>query len=291
MIIMSKESQAWDVEVRSDKKKIDLNLKELIRCKDLIFLFVRRTFVAQYKQTILGPAWAIIQPFFTTVVYSVFFGNIAGLGAAGVPNFIFYLCGTIMWTLFASCLTQTADTFIGNSAILGKVYFPRLVMPISTAISQFIGFFIQFAFMLIFLVYYLVEGSSVSPNYYVLLTPVLLIQIALLGMGFGIIISSLTTKYRDLKMVVGFGVTLWSYCSPVAYDMFSRTVLMPGGRFYNLYMLNPVTPIINVFRYAYLGTGQIDWMFYGISWGMTIVITGIGIVMFSKVEKTFMDTV
>lgn len=287
---MIKEQQ-WDIEVRSERKAIDLNIKELIKCKDLIFLFVRRTFVAQYKQTILGPAWAVIQPFFTTVVYSVFFGNIAGLGAAGVPNFIFYLCGTIIWTLFSSCLTHTADTFIGNSAIMGKVYFPRLVMPISIAISQFISFFIQFGFMLGFLVYYLIVGAKVVPNWFILMTPVLLIQMALLGMGFGIIISSLTTKYRDLKMVVGFGVSLWSYCSPVAYDMFSRSVLMPGSKFYGLYMLNPVTPIINIFRYAYLGTGEIDWMFYGISWIMTILIVAIGIVMFSKVEKTFMDTV
>ena len=164
-------------------------------------------------------------------------------------------------------------------------------MPISTAISQFISFFIQFGFMLIFLVYYLIIDANVVPNWYILMTPVLLIQMALLGMGFGIIISSLTTKYRDLRMVVGFGVSLWSYCSPVAYDMFSRSVLMPGSKFYNLYMINPVTPIINIFRYAYLGTGQIDWMFYGISWITTIIVVCIGVVMFSKVEKTFMDTV
>ncbi|MBE5921851.1 MAG: ABC transporter permease [Lachnospiraceae bacterium] len=283
--------QQWDIEVRSDNKKIDLNWKELLACRDLIFLFVRRTFVAQYKQTILGPAWAVIQPFFTTVVYSIFFGNIAGLGAAGVPNFIFYLSGTIIWTLFANCLTHTSDTFIGNSAILGKVYFPRLVMPISTAISQYISFFIQFGFMLIFLIYYLVSGSNVAPNWYILLTPVLLIQISILGMGFGIIVSSLTTKYRDLKMVVSFGVSLWSYCSPVAYDMFSRSALMPGSKFYNLYMLNPVTPIINIFRNAYLGIGEVDWFFYGISWITTIIVAAIGVVLFSKVEKTFMDTV
>lgn len=283
--------QTWDIEVRSDRKGTDVNLKELIACRDLIFLFVRRTFVAQYKQTILGPAWAVIQPFFTTVVYSIFFGNVAGLGAAGVPNFIFYLSGTIMWTLFSSCLTHTSDTFIGNSAIMGKVYFPRLVMPISTAISQFIAFFIQFAFMLCFLLYYVLSNSNVMPNWYVLMTPLLLIQMAILGMGFGTIISSLTTKYRDLKMVVGFGVSLWSYCSPVAYDMFSRSSLMLGSDFYNLYMLNPVTPVINIFRYAYLGTGGIDWMFYGISWIVTIVVATIGIKMFSKVEKTFLDTV
>ena len=281
----------WDIIVSSDNKKVDIDWKGLKKSKDLIFLFVRRTFVAQYKQTILGPIWAIIQPFFTTIVYSVFFGNIAGLGPLGIPNFIFYLSGTILWTLFSSCLTHTADTFIGNSAILGKVYFPRLVMPISTAISQFIAFFIQYGFMLLFLVYYLVIGSNVRVSWYILLTPLLLIQTALLGMGFGIIISALTTKYRDLKMVVGFGVSLWSYCSPVAYDMFSRSALMPGSEFYCLYMLNPMTSIINAFRYAYLGTGQIDWLYYVVSWIITFVITTIGVIMFSKVEKTFMDTV
>lgn len=281
----------WDVVVKGDEKKLHIDWNGLRDCKDLIFLFVRRTFVAQYKQTVLGPAWAVIQPFFTTVVYSVFFGNIAGLGAAGVPNFIFYLCGTILWNLFAHCLTSTSDTFIGNAGILGKVYFPRLVMPISTAISQFISFFIVYFFMLCFLVYYALTGQGVEPNLYILMTPVLLIQCAVLGMGFGMIVSALTTKYRDLKMVVSFGMSLWSYCSPVAYDMFSRSSLMPGSRFYGLYMLNPVTPILNLFRYAYLGTGAIDWLYYGISWVFTILVAFIGVRLFSRVEKTFMDTV
>lgn len=281
----------WDVEVRAERKKADYDLKGLRKCKDLIFLFVRRTFVAQYKQTILGPAWAIIQPFFTTVVYSIFFGNVAGLGASGVPNFIFYLSGTIIWTLFANSLNQTSDTFIANSAILGKVYFPRLVMPISTAISQFISFFIQFSFMLGFLIFYLITDAGVAPNFYILLTPVLIIQMAVLGMGFGLTVSALTTKYRDLKMVVGFGVSLWSYCSPVAYDMFSMEALMPGSTIYYFYMLNPVTPVINIFRYAFLGIGGIDWLYYGISWITTIIVAYIGIRLFSKVEKTFMDTV
>lgn len=282
---------SWDIVVNGDDKKLNIDWKGLAKCRDLIFLFVRRTFVAQYKQTVLGPAWAVIQPFFTTVVYSVFFGNIAGLGAAGVPNFIFYLCGTVIWSLFANCLTHTSNTFVSNAGILGKVYFPRLVMPISTAISQFISFGIQFAFMLCFLVYYLLTGANVAPSWYVLLTPALLLQCALLGMGCGMIISSLTTKYRDLQMVVGFGVSLWSYCSPVAYDMFSRSILAPGGRFYTLYMLNPITPIVNIFRYAFLGTGGIDFLFYGISWFTTILVCVIGILLFSRVEKTFMDTV
>ncbi len=283
--------QKWTTVVKADNKLWDMDIKGLKNCKDLILLFVRRTFVAKYKQTVLGPAWAVIQPFFTTVVYSVFFGNVAGLGASGIPNFIFYLSGTIIWTLFANCLTETSHTFTGNAGIMGKVYFPRLVMPISTAISQFIGFFIQFAFMLIFLVYYCVTDAGVAPNLYILLTPVVLVQLAVLGMGFGMIISSLTTKYRDLAMVVSFGVSLWSYCSPVAYDMFSRSQLMPGRLLYNFYMLNPVTPAINVFRYAFLGSGEIDWLFYGISWVTTVIVAVIGALMFSKSEKTFMDTV
>ena len=283
--------QNWTTVIKSNSRWLDMDIKGLKNCKDLILLFVRRTFVAKYKQTILGPAWAIIQPFFTTVVYSVFFGNVAGLGAAGVPNFIFYLSGTIVWTLFSSCLTETSHTFTGNSAILGKVYFPRLVMPISTAVSQFIGFFIQFFFMIGFMVYYLITDAGIRPNIFMLMTPLILIQLATLGMGFGMIVSSLTTKYRDLNMVVGFGVSLWSYCSPVAYDMFSRSQLMPGSNFYNLYMLNPVTPVVNMFRYAFLGTGEIDWMFYGISWVTTIVVAVFGAMMFSKSEKTFMDTV
>ncbi len=283
--------QKWTTVVKSENKMLDVDIKGLKNCKDLIFLFVRRSFVAKYKQTVLGPAWAVIQPFFTTVVYSVFFGNIAGLGASGVPNFIFYLSGTIVWTLFASCLTETSNTFTGNAGILGKVYFPRLVMPISTAISQFISFFIQFAFMLCFLAYYCVTESGVNPNLFIALTPLVLIQLAVLGMGFGMIVSSLTTKYRDLKMVVGFGVSLWSYCSPVAYDMFSRSQLMPGSAFYNVYMLNPVTPALNLFRYAFLGCGEVDWLFYVISWVTTVAVAVIGALMFSKSEKTFMDTV
>lgn len=282
--------QKWTTIVKSSNNAFNMDLKGLKNCKDLILLFVRRTFVAKYKQTILGPAWAVIQPFFTTVVYSVFFGNIAGLGASGVPNFIFYLSGTIVWTLFANCLSETSHTFTANSGILGKVYFPRLVMPISTAISQFIGFFIQFAFMLCFMAYYLITDAGLVPNIYMAMFPLVLIQLAILGMGFGMIISSLTTKYRDLAMVVGFGVSLWSYCSPVAYDMFSRNQLM-NGIIYKIYMLNPVTPAINLFRYGFLGTGEVDWLFYGISWATTAVVAVIGALMFSKSEKTFMDTV
>ena len=269
----------------------DLPIRELLRYRDLILLFVKRDFVSLYKQTILGPAWAVIQPFLTTIVFSLVFGTMAGLAPDGVPSFLFYLSGTVVWTYFSNCLTRTSDTFIANASILGKVYFPRLVMPVSTVLSKLIDFAIQYAFLLVFLVIFLLTGANVAPNRYVLLTPVLLVQLAMLSLGCGIIISAATTKYRDLRMLVSFGVQLWMYASPVAYDMFSMGAFAPGGKYYTLYMLNPVTPIVNLFRYAYLGIGQIDWLYYGVSWATTLVLLFVGIVLFSRVEKTFMDTV
>lgn len=269
----------------------DLNLGELARYKDLILLFVKRNFVSLYKQTILGPAWAVIQPLLTTVVFSLVFGSIAGLAADGVPSFIFYLTANVIWAYFSTCLTTTSDTFIANSSILGKVYFPRLVMPISTVLSKLIDFAIQYAFMVIFVIYFWLTNSGVHPNWYVLMTPILLLQLAMLSLGVGVIISAATTKYRDLRMLVSFGVQLWMYATPVAYDMFSIAGFAPGGKYYWLIMSNPVTPIVNMFRYAYLGIGQIDWFYYGVSWIVTIVVLFLGILLFSRVEKTFMDTV
>ena len=277
--------------IRPQSGWFDLHLGELAHYKDLIFLFVKRNFVSMYKQTVLGPAWAVIQPLLTTVVFSMVFGNIAGLAADGVPSFIFYLTANVMWHYFSSCLTTTSSTFIANSGILGKVYFPRLVMPISTVLSKLIDFAIQFSFMIIFVVYYALTDSGVHPNWYVLMTPVLLIQLAMLSLGVGVIISAATTKYRDLRMLVSFGVQLWMYATPVAYDMFSIAGFAPGGRWNGLIMCNPVTPIINIFRYGFLGIGQIDWFYYGISWITTAVVLFLGIILFSRVEKTFMDTV
>ncbi|MBQ7357072.1 MAG: ABC transporter permease [Clostridia bacterium] len=277
--------------LKSKSGWFDLNLKELFRYKDLIALFVKRDFVSLYKQTILGPAWAIIQPLLTTVVYTLIFGNVANLAAPGVPTFIFYLSGNLIWTYFSTALTATANTFTNNSAILGKVYFPRLVMPISTVISNLISLGIQFGFMIGFMIYYWCSGTITATNLAVLMTPLVILQLMLLSLGFGIMISALTTKYRDLKMLITFGLQLWLYASPVAYDMYSMEIFAPGGALHTLYMLNPVTPIINVFRYAYLGIGSIDWMFYGISWVVTILVFFIGVVLFSRVEKTFMDTI
>ena len=277
--------------IRPKSGWFDLPVKELFRYKDLILLFVKRDFVSLYKQTVLGPAWAVIQPFLTTIVFSLVFGSIAGLAPEGVPSFLFYLSGTVVWTYFANCLTRTSDTFIANAAILGKVYFPRLVMPVSTVLSKLIDFAIQYGFFLVFLVIYGLTGAAIRPNWLILLTPLLLLQLAMLSLGCGVIISAATTKYRDLRMLVSFGVQLWMYASPVAYDMFSMSAFAPGGKYYSLYMLNPVTPIVTLFRYAYLGLGQVDWQSYGISWAVTCCLLFAGIVLFSRVEKTFMDTV
>ena len=269
----------------------DIHLKEVLAYRDLIFLFVKRDFVSKYKQTILGPAWAIIQPLLTTVIFTLVFGNIAGLAPGGIPSFIFYLSGTILWTYFSSCLTRTANTFVLNSNIMGKVYFPRLVMPISTVVSELISFAIQFVFLVIFLVYYTLTGQGVQPNVWILMTPLIILQLAMLSLGVGVIISALTTKYRDLAMLVAFGTQLWMYTSPIAYDMFSMGAFAPGGKWHGLYMLNPVTSIVNLFRYGYLGIGTMEWNYYFIGWGTTVVFVFAGVVLFSRVEKTFMDTV
>ena len=289
---MSANQQKWMTVINSDKEVGKINLKEVVKYKDLVWLFVRRTFVANYKQTILGPAWAIIQPFLTTVVYTLFFGSVAGLGPDGVPNFIFYLSGTIVWSYFSHSLTQCSGTFTTNANIFGKVYFPRIIMPISTIMSQLIAFGIQFVFMILFWCYFLIT-KQLEPNIYILMTPVILLQLGLLGLSIGVIIASVTTKYRDLVMLVGFGTQLWSYASGVAYDMFKYTdgILSPDGWFYKLFMLNPVTPAINLFRYGYLGCGSVDWMYYGISWITTALVLVLAFVLFGRIERTFMDTV
>lgn len=278
--------QQFATVIEPKQNLLDLKLGEVWRYRDLVMLFVRRTFVSQYKQTILGPAWAVIQPLFTTVIFTVIFGNIAGLAPAGVPSFVFYLCGSVAWTYFSSSLTATASTFTANASVMGKVYFPRLVMPVSTVISNLISFGIQFVFFLVFLVYYWIAGAGVAPNLYILLTPVLIAQMACLGLGFGIIVSALTTKYRDLAMMIAFGVQIWMYLTPVAYDI----SIIPESVM-NFYMLNPMTPVINTLRYAFLGVGRFQPMYYLISWVVTLVVLFLGVILFNRVEKTFMDTV
>ena len=263
----------------------DIDLKEVWRYRDLISLFVKRNFVSKYKQTILGPLWAVIQPLLTTVVFTVVFGSLAGLSADGVPPFLFYLSGNVAWTYFSACLTQTAGTFTSNAGILGKVYFPRVVMPISTVLTNLIAFAIQFVMFLVFWIYYYAKGE-VQIDKLVLLLPVLILQMALLSLGTGIIVSALTTKYRDLQMLVGFGVQLWMYATPVAYDI----GIIPE-KYMGIYMLNPMTSVINIFRKAFLGLGDFELGYCLLSLGITLIILVIGIILFNRVEKTFMDTV
>ena len=283
--------------ITSEHRLLDLHLRETFQYRDLLFLFVKRDFTALYKQTILGPLWAIIQPLLTTVVFTVIFGSLArlttadGEGSFILPGFLFYMAGTICWAYFSATLQKTARTFVDNRATMGKVYYPRLVMPLSTVLSKLISFGIQYIFLIIFVAYYALATESVNPNLWILMTPILLLQLALLSMGFGIIISSVTTKYRDLAKLVGFGVQLWMYGTPVAYDMFSMAAFAPGGKWHTLYMCNPVTSLINLFRFGYLGFGEVEWKFYWIGWVSTLVILFFGVVLFSHVEKTFMDTV
>ena len=277
--------EKYDVVIEPKTGWFDIDLEGLWKYRDLILLFVKRNFIAQYKQTILGPAWAIIQPMLTTVIFTVVFGSMAGLSADGVPSFLFYMSGTIAWTYFSTCLTKTADTFTGNARIFGKVYFPRLVMPISIVLTNLIAFSIQFARFLGFLAFYIVRGE-VHPSIYILLLPLLVVQMAMLALGSGIIISALTTKYRDLKMLISFGVQLWMYGTPVAYD-----IRIVPQKLLGMYMLNPMTPIINSFRKAFLGIGVFQPRYYLCGWGVTLVILFIGVILFNQVEKTFMDTV
>lgn len=264
----------------------DINIRELFQYKDLIFLFVKRNYTARYKQTILGPLWLILNPLLTVLLHTFVFGNIAGLSTDGSPQFAFYLASNALWSYFAACLSQTASTFTANSSIFGKVYFPRLTMPLSTVLTAGIDLVIQVVMLVVILVIYAIQGTPLALNASILLIPVLMIQIALLGLGCGIIVSSLTTKYRDLTVLVTFGVQLWMYASPVVYS-----VSQIPERFYAVYMLNPIAPIITIWRYSFLGSGVFPLFFWGVSWIVTIFILLAGIILFSKVEKTFMDTV
>ncbi|WP_370766456.1 ABC transporter permease [Intestinibacter bartlettii] len=280
------ENNNWTTEIKPKTGWFDINLKELFQYKDLITMFVKRDFKTLYKQTILGPLWIIINPLLTTIMYTIVFGNIANISTDGMPQIVFYMLGTTVWTYFSTCLTKTSTTFTANAAIFGKVYFPRLVTPISTVISGLINFAVQFVMFLCFAIYYYISGAPIHPNIYILITPLLLLQLALLSLGFGVIISSLTTKYRDLAVLVTFGVQLWMYATPVVYP-----ASQIGGRLKTLMMLNPVSPIVESFRYAFLGSGSIPWNYLGISVITTLVVLFIGVVLFSRVEKTFMDTV
>jgi lipopolysaccharide transport system permease protein len=249
-------------------------------------MFVRRDFVSVYKQTILGPLWYLIQPLLTTITFTVIFGNIAKLPTDGLPQFLFYMSGTVIWTYFSTCLTKTSTIFVDNSQLFGKVYFPRLAVPISILISNLITFGIQFAFFLAFMAYFAIRGTVLIPNLWILFSPVLILMMAGLGFGLGLLISSMTTKYRDLRFLVSFGVTLLMYATPVIYPVSS----IPAR--YQLFIkANPMTPIVETFRYAFLGAGTINPLDLIYSFVFMVVVVIIGTVVFNRVEATFMDTV
>lgn len=277
----------WDMVIQPQRRLLDLRLGELWHYRDLVMLFVRRDFVSVYKQTILGPLWYLLQPLLTTITFTIIFGSIASLPTDGLPQFLFYMSGTVLWSYFSSCLTKTSETFVQNTHLFGKVYFPRLAVPVSVLISNLVTFVIQFAMFLGFVLFFVLRGSSVQPNWaWVFLSPILILMMAGLALGFGIIISSLTTKYRDLRFLVQFGVQLLMYATPVIYPVSS----IPA-RFRWVIIANPMTPIVEAFRYAFLGVGTVNngQLLYSLLFMLVSVF--LGVIIFNRVEQTFMDTV
>jgi lipopolysaccharide transport system permease protein len=282
-----KASNKYYKQITSEHNLLNLNLKEVWAYRDLIVLFTKRNFQVRYKQTILGPAWLFINPVISSLIYCFIFGGIAGMSTGEVPQMLFYMSGNAIWTFFSSCVTKNATTFTANANVFGKVYFPRLTTPISNVLTSLLEFGIQLILVIVFLIYYLLFGA-VHPNWFAwLAVPLVLIELGVMGMGVGIIISSLTTKYRDLSILVGFAVQLWMYVTPVVYPLsqagnsWLRTVLL----------INPVTAPTEVCRYALLGQGEILPLALTWSVAFTIVVAILGIMIFNKVEKTFMDTV
>ena len=277
----------YHIHIDAKHRWLDLNLKEVWHYRDLIYLFTKRNFVVSYKQTILGPAWIFLTPLFSSIVQAFVFGGIAGIETDGIPMLLFYLCSNAIWGFFASCLSGNANTFTANAYMFGKVYFPRLTTPISNIISSAIRFGIQMILVLLFMVYFLIQGQ-VHPNWVAwLLIPVELVHLGVLGMGCGIIISSLTTKYRDLTVLVDFGVSLWMYLTPVVYPLSTAS----EGWMRTALMCNPVTVSVELMRYAVLGKGTFHLGFYCLSWVLTVTVAVLGIMIFNKVERNFMDTV
>ncbi|CAK8724847.1 Transport permease protein [Candidatus Electrothrix laxa] len=276
----------WDMVIKPKTGWFDIDLKELWRYRDLITMFVKRDFVTLYKQTILGPLWYIIQPLFTTLVFTIIFGRVAKISTDGLPPFLFYMAGNVMWGCFASSLAATSNTFNANAAIFGKVYFPRLTVPLATVIVNFLQFFVQLVLFLGFYFYFMMKGALVNPTLWIVGLPVLLLQMALLSFGLGILLSSMTTKYKDLRFAMAFVVQLWMYATPVVYPLSQiPDWLLP------YYILNPMVSLVESFRYMFLGTSVIQWSQVGISWLVTLILLFAGVILFSRIEKTFMDTV
>jgi lipopolysaccharide transport system permease protein len=289
--------QKFKTTITSKHRLFDLHLKETFKYRDLIWLFVKRDFVALYKQTILGPLWAIIQPVLTTFVFSFIFGTLAGLatgdvpGSFNVPSFLFYMTGTMLFTYFSNNVNSVSKIFIANRATMGKVYYPRLVQPIASSLSNLIPLVINlFLFFIVWLVYLLIGQYTIYASWWLLFIPVVILQLIILSMGLGLVISAVTTKYRDLQMLVGFGLQLWQYASPVAYGL--TLITIPHPELELVYTcVNPLTPIVTTFRYAVFGFGYFNYIPYLVGWGVTILVFFIGLLLFSKTEKNFMDTI
>ena len=279
----------YKIEITPKPNLFQLHLKELWRYRDLVYLFVYRDFVSLYKQTILGPLWFFLQPLFTTVVFTLVFGSIGGLSPKSIPPFLYYLSGIILWNYFADCLMKTSSTFIDNQHLFGKVYFPRLAVPLSIVISSLLKFVVQFILFIVIYLWYLMKGE-VQIQVTILLFPILLILMAMLGMGGGILISALTTKYRDLRFLLQFGIQLLMYITPgiiLSYEM----IVMRFPKFAWVADINPIYPIIETFKHGWIQAGTFSWLSLGISAGITLLILFIGIVVFNRTEQTFMDTV
>jgi lipopolysaccharide transport system permease protein len=281
------DDRGWSMVIEPQRSLLDLRLGELWKYSDLVLLFVRRDFVSVYKQTILGPLWYLIQPLMTTLTFTFIFGSVASLPTDGLPQFLFYMSGTVVWSYFAACLTKTSETFVNNANLFGKVYFPRLAVPVSILISNLITFLIQFGMFLAFVAFFILRGTPIHFNWlWIALSPLLMLMMAGLGLGFGIIISSLTTKYRDLRFLVQFGVQLLMYATPVIYPVAS----IPA-RFQWIIQANPMTPVIEAFRYGFLGAGTVNTAQLLYSFGFMLVVVIVGSIIFNRVEQTFMDTV
>jgi len=279
----------WDLEITPESSLLDLKLRDTWHYRDLLFLLVRRDFVSFYKQTILGPLWFFIQPLATIVLFNFVFANIAKISTGKIPAPIFYLAGTIIWNYFSDCLTKTSTVFKDNSAMLGKVYFPRLIMPLSIVLSNLIRFGVQFLLFLLMMAIYGLQGFPIHPNLYLLLFPLLILLIAALGLGLGMMVSAVTTKYRDLAFVVTFAVPLLMYTTTVIYPLSTAVAKYPAYSW--LIKFNPITSVIETFRYGFLGEGSFSWDLLGYSTGITLVILLLGIIIFNKVERTFVDTI
>lgn len=276
----------WDTVIKPQSSFFELPIKDLWHYRDLLFLFVRRDFVSFYKQTILGPLWFFVQPIFTTIMFTFVFGNLAGISTDGLPKPLFYLAGITCWNYFADCLTKTSTVFKDNANIFGKVYFPRLIMPLSIVMSNLIRFSVQFLLFVIAIIYYKCVGSNFMPNMILLLFPVLVLLMALLGLGLGMLISALTTKYRDLSFLLTFGVQLLMYGTTVIYPLSAAP-----AKYQWIIALNPMTSIIETMRYGFLGVGSFSWISLASTSVYIALITILGIFVFNKVEKTFIDTV